>query len=300
LTLRAAGASATRIFAGAITAGLLPLALGTGVLSEYDLWPTALTAAAIAALVTGHHTIGLATLAGAMTAKLYALALLPLALVYVARRRSLREAAAGALAFGIVSALVLLPFSFGSATLRSTAEGQTLGRSLHLESLPASVLWVLDRLGVYDASVAFSSNTFELRGSLPDALANVMTAAQILVALAVWIVFWRGRTSDDRFLTATAAVVAGYVAFGRVFSPQYLIWLFPLVPLVAGRLMAVSSALLASAAILTQLWFPARWFELPRLGGLGWLVLARDLAVVALYGLLLIGLARMRPSTRAP
>ncbi len=43
---------------------------------------------------------------------------------------------------------------------------------------------------------------------------------------------------------------------GRVLSPQFVLWLLPLVPLVVGRRGRLASALLAVVLVLTQLWFP--------------------------------------------
>ena len=69
-----------------------------------------------------------------------------------------------------------------------------------------------------------------------------------------------------------------------------MIWLLPLVPLVRGRRGLAASALLGLALILTQLWFPTRYFDLAR--GLAafpsWLVLARDLTLLALLTTLLV------------
>ena len=45
-------------------------------------------------------------------------------------------------------------------------------------------------------------------------------------------------------------------------SPQFLIWLVPLVPLVRGRRGLAASTLLAGALVLTQLWFPSRYWWL--------------------------------------
>ena len=53
-----------------------------------------------------------------------------------------------------------------------------------------------------------------------------------------------------------AAVVAAQLALGRVLSPQFLLWLVPLVPLVAGRRGRLASGLLALALVATHLWFP--------------------------------------------
>jgi hypothetical protein len=69
-----------------------------------------------------------------------------------------------------------------------------------------------------------------------------------------------------------------------VLSPQFLVWLVPLVPLVRGRRGMAAGVLLAAALVLTQLWFPYRYWRL--VFGLdteaSWLVLARDLVLVGL------------------
>jgi hypothetical protein len=77
-----------------------------------------------------------------------------------------------------------------------------------------------------------------------------------------------------------------------VLSPQFLIWLIPVVPLVYGRRGLVATALLAAALVVTQLWFPYRYWNLAlHFGALeSWLVLVRDLVLVALFLYLAWGL----------
>ena len=69
-----------------------------------------------------------------------------------------------------------------------------------------------------------------------------------------------------------------------------MIWLIPLVPLVGGRRGLVASALLGLALLLTQLWFPIRYWDLVlQLKAFpSWAVLARDVALVALLAVLLV------------
>jgi hypothetical protein len=96
------------------------------------------------------------------------------------------------------------------------------------------------------------------------------------------------------------------VALGKVLSPQFLIWLIPVIPLVRGRRGLAASTLLAAALVLTQLWFPYRYWQLAlHFGALqSWLVLARDLVLVALLVVLASslrdrdsnGLAARRPT----
>ena len=75
-------------------------------------------------------------------------------------------------------------------------------------------------------------------------------------------------------------------------SPQFLIWLIPVVPLVRGRRGLAASGLLAAALVLTQLWFPFRYWDLALEfdAAASWLVLVRDLVLLALLAVLALGL----------
>jgi hypothetical protein len=86
-------------------------------------------------------------------------------------------------------------------------------------------------------------------------------------------------------MVSSAAAVVALVAFGKVFSPQYMIWLIPFVVLVGGLRGVAGSALLYAALVLTQTWFPSHYWNLAQrfaptqVGEL----FARDLCVVALF-----------------
>jgi hypothetical protein len=133
-----------------------------------------------------------------------------------------------------------------------------------------------------------SHGSQNLEGAWPDAIATIQTVLQGLAVLAVWVWFARGPADRDRLIRAWAAAVCAFIAFGKVLSPQFLLWLIPLVPLVRGRRGLAATGVLALALVLTQLWFPYRYWELAlELDSLAsWLVLLRDLTLVALLAVL--------------
>jgi Glycosyltransferase family 87 len=292
LALGALGAPSNRLLAGAVAVGVFPLALGTVVLTRYDLWPAVLTAAALAAVLAGRSRLALGVLALAVAAKIYPLVLLPPALLFLWRRHGPREAALSLGVFAGVLALVFAPFAAVAPDGLIDSLDRQLGRPLQIESLGASFLLAGKQLGLYDPTVVSTHGSQNLAGDLPDALATAQTVLQAAALLAVWALVARGPLTPARLAAASAASVVAFVALGKVLSPQFLVWLVPLVPLVAGRAGVAAAALLGAALVTTHLWFPRGYWDMVALEWQGWLVLARNLVLVALAAVLLVATAR--------
>jgi uncharacterized membrane protein len=295
LTLALLDASRARLYAATALAAATPLILGPTVLNRYDLWPALLTAAGLAALIGGRAVLGPALLGLATVAKGYAIVLLPLALVYVWQRRGREEAKRALIAYGAAVTVVLLPFAMlGPGGLKHSVWIQ-LRRGLHIESLAGSVLAAADRLGIYTAHV-FNGFAIELTGTLPSLAAAASTLLQIAALGAVWVVFARGEPTRQRVITASAAAVTAFVVFGKVLSPQFVIWLIPLVALVPGY---APAALVVAAAALTRGFFPERYSGVTHIQRETWFVLSRNVALVVLFAILLRLLARERVDPEA-
>ena len=88
-------------------------------------------------------------------------------------------------------------------------------------------------------------------------------------------------------MTAAAAAVFVFATFGKVLSPQYLLWLVPLAPLARGHKAIAAALLLFAACLLTQGWSQGRYGDVVDLEPIVWLVVARDLVLVAACVLLL-------------
>jgi hypothetical protein len=276
--------------AGASTAALLglaifPLLLGTVILTRFDLWPALLTAAAVAALVRGRDRLGAGILGAATAAKLYPAVLLPLALVWTWKRRGRREARAALVAFLVVVLVIYVPFLVLGAHGVVASLSRQLSRPLQIESLGAGLLLALHQAFGLHIEWASGSGSQNLVGTLPDVLAWLQTILQGLAFLAIWIGFARGPATRERLVRHGAAAVVAFVALGKVLSPQFMIWLVPAVALVGGA----PFALLGAALVVTQLWFPFRYWDLVKQFDplASWLVPLRDLLLVAVLVTLL-------------
>ena len=171
LALGAVDAGTARLYGAISFLALAPLALGTVILSRYDLWPAALTIGALAAFVGRRERIGFGILGLAFAAKIYPFVLLPLALLWAAKRRGTREPWVGLGCFAGVLALCFVPFLILSPGGVAHSIGTQLGRPLQLESLGASLLLAAHQLGLYQATVESSHGSQNLVGSLPDTIA---------------------------------------------------------------------------------------------------------------------------------
>jgi glycosyl transferase family 87 len=277
-------AGRSRLVAGTLLAGLAPLALGPVVLSRFDLWPAALTIAALAALVTDRRRLAFGLLAVAIVAKIYPLVLLPIAVAYVWRRAGRREAGVCLAVLAAVAAVWTVPFAIAAPHgVWSSLWGQA-DRPLQIESLSASLLLAAHQLWALQLTEVPSHGSDNLVGHAPHLLASLQSIGAAALLAGIWVGFARGAADRDRLLRYAAAAVCAFVALNKVLSPQYLIWLIALVPLVAGRRGAVAAGLFVTAAVLTQLWFPRHYIALvygfdPRAS---WFVVARDLVLAAL------------------
>ena len=287
------GAGTTRLGLALGFVAVSPLLLGSVWLNSYDVWPAALTVAALLALVLGFAVVGFACLGLACAAKVYAVVLVVPAALFVARS-GWRRVASCLGAFALTTALTVGPFLAVSADGVWSSIRSQIERGLHVESLAASLLLVADRLSLYDATVAAGSTAAESRdvtGSAADGLATASSVAVVIAVLAVWLAFARSRSDQQRLAVSFAAGVAGVLAFGKVLSPQYAEWLLFLVPLAAGAPGVAATALAATAFLLAHLWFH-HYDELFAVNRAVWLVLLRNLALVACYAVLLSVLVR--------
>lgn len=268
----------------ALLAGLTPLALGSVVVSRFDLWPAALAAWALVMLVSRRFTLSAILLGTAFAAKLWPAVLVPFFLVWLVRNHGRRAAAAWSAVTALVAAAWFLPFTVLSPSGVGHSFHAQFARPLQIESLGGAILIAVhDAFGTTLGRVdSFGSQN--LGGTGTHLVATLTSVVGAIALLVVWFLYVRSDASETTLVVYCAAAVATVIAFGKVFSPQFLMWLIPFVLSVRTRRAIVAIPLFFATLILTQLWFPHHYWDLaigfyrrPALE-----LLLRDLGVVAL------------------
>jgi hypothetical protein len=293
-TLVALQADAARLAFALAAFAASPVALGHIFLNRFDAWPGLLTVLVLTTLLGRHELVAAGALALDFAAKVFAVAVAPVVAIRIWRTGGARRLRHAAVSFAVVSVLIFTSFlvlAFGGL---GNSYYTQLKRALQIESMAASLLLVVDQLGIHHVAVTTNSpGSIDLGGRLPGALGALTTLAQIAAIVLVAFLYWRGPETQERLVTAFTASVAAFALFGKVLSPQFLIWLVPLVPLVAGRKGRLATSAFLLALVLTQI-------EQHGFVGLGikdwavWLLFARNAVLVAMFGLLVTELSSTR------
>lgn len=264
-----------------------PVALGAVVLNRYDLWPTLLLVLGLGALLAGRVGLSFGLLAAGTAVKIFPAVIVPVAAVHVLRTYGRRAAVRGLAVFAAVGLVLVLPLAALAPGGFGFSVKTQLVRQLQLESLGASVLLAADQLGLYAARIVPGDpGSLDLGGALPDAIGLVTTALLVAAFSSVLLAYVRAEESRELLVLGAAASLAAVVAFSKVVSPQFLVWLVPVVPLVAGRAGLLAAGLLLAMLVLTQIEVvyehPLRAGEWPV-----WALVGRNVLLVALFALLL-------------
>lgn len=288
------GASRRSMYASLAVVGLAPALLGPVSVSRYDYVPALLTAIGVAFLLAGRPALACVVFAlGALT-KVYPILLVPFALYELWCRGRVAGVARGVAVTVAVVAAGSLPFIILGPHGVAWALHRELARPLEIESLATTVFVFAHEVGGLHLHTIKSAGSDNLIGPGTHAAVTISGVVTALAVLFVYARFYRSRRSAEEMVAASAAVVIAYVTFSKVLSPQYLIWLVPVVPLVNGRLRIRLLVMLAVAMGMTQIWEPYRHGQYTDTftPWLAWIVIARNALLVVMFVTLALNVGR--------
>jgi uncharacterized membrane protein len=253
-------------------AALAALLLGVVTTHRYDASVALALAFGCWALVDDRPVLfGLAAAAAFVLKGVPLIAFPPLAMVWF-RERRYRELTVFVSTAAAASALVMLPalWTAGSAMLDMARYHAV--RPIQLESTWGALLGFVHAVRSGFVSVEKTFGSTNTTGTLASIVAPISTAATVLALLIVYLLTWR-RMSDPSpagrrraALDGLLASLAVFMAFGKVCSPQYLVWILP-IGLVASRASLTSRplVLLLLTFGLTQAIYPVTYGALESL-----------------------------------
>ena len=247
----------------------LLLAVGPIALQQYDLFPAALTMLAVLSFAQRRDAAAWVLLAlGAMT-KVYPALLAPVFLMLadgpVATR--IRRAA---LVFGATCIVVLLPLLIVAPSSLERMIAFHSERGIHLDSVYATIAFAARALGLTFVGVAVTYRSWNITGPAADMLTRVATPVLAVALVASYTVVRRhaSRLGDDArrdvrvVATSSALVLLAGLVTSKVLSPQYLIWVLPLLPLAVRPHRGLVWAMFAAAGFLTYYIYPLHYPDL--------------------------------------
>lgn len=219
---------------------ILSAVLFPTLLTRFDLAPALLAATALYLSYDDRRSWlpGLSLGLGGMV-KLWPLLLTPATARIVHRRagaRGLVELGLG-VAAGLVTPLLLFWPRAGVSSLSFLS--YHAARGLEIGSTWAAGTLLLRSLGLVGARVVNEYGAWHVRGDLPDFLASISPPVLLGLALLPLSLGWRrvgGETDGGRVgALLVVATILGSLVGSKVLSPQYLLWLVPLIPMLLQR-----------------------------------------------------------------
>jgi hypothetical protein len=238
---------------------LLPL-LGPVSYTRLDIVVAAAIAWALERAEAGRWSTAGAWLGLGVAVKLTPALILP-ALAIVAPRRWRPVAAAAG-----VGAVFLAPFVTDLPEVSDQVLGYHLERGVHAESLWGSVALVARVVGDADVELVGAFGATDIEATFADGFKTLSNIAAVGVLLDLGLSAWaRVRRADGAHLTLV--VCGGFIlltAVGRVFSPQYLVWLIAPLALaltIAPRAMRWAALAFGAAVALAHFVYPVVFYD---------------------------------------
>lgn len=236
--------------------------------ANFDVLPASFVLVAVLLSRRGRSFQAIALLAlGALT-KVFPAAVAPLELDRL-RRSQPSEAASGVILFVAIVGLVALPSLL--APWPSTLTATDYARRTNFDSVWGLLIRLLEGVGVTEA----------------PGLIAVATAAGLLATYAIAVIPWSHRARDPA--VGAALAVLAVLFWTRLYSPQYALWILPLLALLkidigSFALLALADVIVfVSVSLTLTYWQPADISSLWLLAGVAAAILLRHIALIRLW-----------------
>jgi uncharacterized membrane protein len=236
------------------------LAMGPITGQQYDIFPAVLVLLAVYSFWRGMHEISWVLLALGTLCKIFPVVIAPIFLIYYIRNHEYRYIGSGALAFLVTSLVVLLPFLILSPHGLWSIYTYHDQRGIQLESTYSAFLLLADKLGLVTLHASFAFGSWNVSGSIENELTKLSTFILLFFLLLAYIFVYintrQGKVEVMQAAGYSLLSVLIVLITSKILSPQYLIWLIPLIPFATGRWRYAVWTIFVIIGGLTYLIFP--------------------------------------------
>lgn len=289
------------------------LAIGTVFPSRLDIFASLLTVASLWAFIRSRHALSVFFIALGVSVKVYPLIFLPLIGITLLAKRDWKSLFLCAAAFIATSAAIHVPVWIFSDGQYANSYLYHFSRPIEIESLFANLMYLQHLFGHIPAKVLLSFESLNIISKAQDPFFLMAKILPILAFSSLYIYYFAlllpmADPAERNALKVRfyALAILVFLITCKVFSPQFLIWLFPVIFLVPSRRKYLVACLYILCCFLAQLIYPKFFVALQRFSPLAVALLTlKNLGIVTLCFLLLsdnprIGAEERRAAAHSP
>lgn len=265
--------------------------IGFLIAARFDIVAAFLILATLTAFIYDRRLVAWALIGVGMMTKVVPLFLAPLLIIAHYRRREKDWIFIGPVAALTAATLIALPFLYASAEGLARAFMYHAERPLQIESSWSTPILIMSWFG-YGLRMFSSYGSHNLFTPLSNFFATISGPVTVFFLAVGYWQFWK-RTApsgnraveegyfNDQLVRFAVATIIIFVAGGKVLSPQFLIWLLPLMPLIYDSDRNYLLSLFGLILVMTQFEFPFFYGQLLALNpGMVILVAVRNLLLI--------------------
>jgi uncharacterized membrane protein len=280
------------------------LAIGPNIIHTYDIFVAILVLLSLYCFWMGKHKISWVILALGVMTKIYPVVIAPVFLLFYLNTRQYQRMWSGITVFTACILVISLPFLFAGPDSYFSFLSYHAERPLQIETTYSSILMFIGRFSPTFLQLEFGAGSNNLVGPWPEALTQISLGISVfLLLMGYCLIYYRMKTEKNHLPEIGAyslLVISILVITSKILSPQYLIWLLPLLPLLSGRKRYIIWALFAVTGALSYYIYPVLYLELGNFNSWASIVLLiRNICLVLLTVFTGVSLLRMRTNRQS-
>ena len=242
------------------------------IFQRFDTLAAALTLSSLVLFSKKKHLMGSFLLALAASIKLYPAIIFPIYAMHLPKEERLDNI----LAFIIGLLIMFIPFfAFSSPAQISSFLNYHIDRPVQIESTWASLSIIFGKLGE-DLLITGGFGSMNIISESAQFFGKAGVFLFLAFLSAAYYYLSKKEKNEKILFTGAFILIAGAIAFSKVFSPQYIIWLIVIFPLIYSDFKKdnyILWAVFAEILILTHLIYPVFYRELIMLNDIPVLIL---------------------------